>query len=399
MDTKILIQFFDTKNQKDSSKFQVPITIKKKQLLELAETKGSLYVNGNIILNDLHSVLPENLNNEETVIIKISDEKEQKAAVYCSSSFSGHESAVLALASHESDLYSVGGDCTVRKWNIHTKLQVKISKEHTNWVQIVKVFDDIVCSGSLDANICVFDRNLNLLTKLIGHLDGITGIDKIGKYLISSSRDKTVKFWELSQEKIDQENVPQKDKTKYKCVYSYAHREIIMGIHVFGSKLISYSKDGQVKIYENTKFIEEFQVNSQINTVVANGADIFIGCEDGSVYKNRKVIAKLPNTVCSLSVSQNGIFLAIGSFSKKVAIFTTDGLLVVEYFHFNSVYKVKIINQLVYSAGKDKTIKIFSLKSKKIVSDLICKDEVYDFTVSDEKVIAACKDSKVYFFE
>lgn len=388
MENKILIQFLDTSTQKHSTQFQVPVSIRKKQLLELSETKGSLFYNGNVITQDLYSVLPENFNNEETVIIKISDEKEQKAAVYCSSSFSGHESSVLSVETKDNDVYTVGGDCTVRKWNINSKLQTKTVKHHTNWVQIVKVFDDIVCTGSIDSDVRIFDRDLNLLTTLIGHLGGITGIEKLKNHLITSSRDKTVKFWEKEE-----------NTENYKCVYSYAHKEIVMGLHVSGDRIYSFSKDGHVKIYEGTKFISELRVNSQINTLKAHGNDIYIGCEDGSVYKNKTLIAKMSNLISSIDVSSNGIFLVFGSFSKKVSIYTTDGQFVADYMHYNSVYKVKIISQTVYSAGKDKTIKIFSLKNKKIVSDLICKDEIYDFTLSQERVVAACKDSKVYFFE
>ncbi|KRH91921.1 Notchless-like WD40 repeat-containing protein, partial [Pseudoloma neurophilia] len=186
---------------------------------------------------------------------------------------------------------------------------------------------------------------------------------------------------------------------KYKCVYSYAHKEIIMGLHVSSDKLYSYSKDGTIKIYQGTTFIDEIIVSSQINTLKVFNDDIFIGCEDGSVYKNKILITRLKNVISSLDVSKNGLFLVFGSFSKKVSIFTTDGKFVSDYIHYDSVYKVKIIGQTIYSASKDKTIKIYSLKNKKIVSDLFCKDEIYNFTLSGDRVIAACKDSKVYFFE
>ncbi|KRH92702.1 Notchless-like WD40 repeat-containing protein, partial [Pseudoloma neurophilia] len=195
-ENKILIKFYDLATQKESTQFQVPLKIKRKQLLELSQTKGSLFYNGNIINEDLCSVLPKDYNNEETFLIKISNDKEQKVAKYCVSSFSGHESAVLDIFSFENDIYTVGGDFTIRKWDINTKLQSKIVKYHENWAQIVKVFDKIVCTGSLDSTICIFDRDLNFKTKLIGHLKGITDIEMLDDYIITSSRDKTVKFWQ-----------------------------------------------------------------------------------------------------------------------------------------------------------------------------------------------------------
>lgn len=390
MESKILIQFHDTSTQKESAQFQVPLKIKKNQLLELSETKGTLFYNGNVIINDLFSVLPKDFNNEELVLIKISDEKEQKPATYCSSSFSGHENAVLGVASANEDVYTIGGDCTIRKWNALCKLQSKIVNEHKNWVQVVRIFDDFVCTGSMDTNVCIFDRNLELLTKIVGHTDGITGIERLNNFFITSSRDKSVKFW------IKDEN---QNEIKYKCVYSYAHDGIVMGIKVFGDKLYSYSKDGLIKIYKSTTYQSEIRVYSQINSISIHGENIYFGCEDGSIYKNKKVIAKMNNLISSIDVSENGIFLIAGSFSKKVSIFTTDGVFVSDYMHFNSVYKVRIKNQMAYSSGKDKTIKIYSLKDKKIVSDLICKDEVYDFDICGNRVIAACKDSKVYFFD
>lgn len=390
MEEKVLIQFFDTLSQKYSAQFQVPINIRKKQLLELSGSTSTLFLNGNVITHDLSSVLPNNLNKEETLLIKTADDKEYKPAMFCSSSFSGHESAVLAIACDKNNVYTVGGDCTIRKWDIHSKLQTKIAKTHSHWVQIIRIFNEHIFTGSMDHNICVLDKDLNVLTIISGHNDGITGIEILGNYIVSSSRDRSVKFW------IKDDTC---ESLKYKCVYSYAHNDMIIGLYTTREKLFSYSRDGYIKIYKGIEFDSTHRVHSQINVVKVSGNDIFVGCEDGSVFKNRSLLVKMNNVVSSLDVSENGIFVAVGSFSKKVAIYTTEGAFVTDYMHFNSVYKVQIRGQSVYSSSKDKTIRIFSLNKKKVISELICKDEIYDFLVTDNLIIAACKDSKVYFFQ
>lgn len=389
-DEIVVIQFYDTLTGKNSQSFQVPVKIRRSQLLELLDRKSTLYYSGNIITHDLMSVLPKNFNREETIIIKTSDEDEQKAAIYCSSSFSGHESAVLAALCDGNDVYTVGGDATIRKWDFDMKLQKKISKDHTHWIQVVKILGNMVFTGGMDSQVCVYDRDLNLLCTITGHSKGITGIDEIEGMIVTSSRDKTVRFWKREESS---------DRTGYKCVYTYAHDDIVNGICVHGSRVYSYSKDCSVKIYEKTTYISEMKANSSINTLKLHENDVYMGCEDGSVYKNSTVIVRQNNLISSIDVSQNGIYFVTGSFSKKVCIYTTDGDLVAEYMHFDSVYKVRMVSYMVYSSGKDKTIKIFSLKTKKVVSTLICKDEVYDFDLCGEKVVAACKDSKVYFFE
>ncbi|ELQ75219.1 Notchless-like WD40 repeat-containing protein [Trachipleistophora hominis] len=386
----VVIQFYDTSTETTSQSFQVPVKIRRTQLLELLDRKSTLYYSGHIITNDLLSVLPKNFNREETIVIKTSDEKEQKAAVYCSSSFSGHESAVLAVACDGNDVFTVGGDATVRKWDFDMKLQKKISKEHTHWIQVVKILNNMVFTGGMDAQVCVFDKDLNLLCTIRGHSNGITGIGEIEEMIVTSSRDKTVRFWQKKDKN---------EKIEYECVYTYAHDGIVNGIYVHNSRIYSYSKDSSVKIYEKMRYVTEIKTNSSINTLKAHEKDVYIGCEDGSVYKNNSVIAKQNNLISSIDVSQNGIYFATGSFSKKTCVYTTDGDLIAEYMHFDSVYKVKMVSYMVYSSSKDKTIKIFSLKTKKVVSTLICKDEVYDFDLHGEKVVAACKDGRVYFFE
>lgn len=386
----VLIQFFDTLTKKTSQPFQVPVKIRKNQLLELIERKSTLYLNGNIITHDLLAVLPKSFSKEETIIIKTSDESEQKAAVYCSSSFSGHESAVLAVCCEQNDVYTAGGDCTVRKWDFDMKFQKKTNKQHTHWVQVVKVFGELVLTGSVDSHVCVFDRDLNFLCSIIGHTKGITGIEKIGDHVVTSSRDKTVKFWKKSENS---------EKHEYNCVYSYAHDDIINGLYSHDQNVYSYSRDCTVKVYKGTVFLSELKTNSAINVLKVHGTDVFMGCEDGSIYKNNVVLVKQNNIISSLDISQNGIYLVTGSFSKKVCLYTMDGKFIADYMHFDSVYKVTIISNTIYSSSKDKTIKIYSIKNRKVISALICKDEVYDFALSGEKVVAACKDSKVYFFE
>uniref|UniRef100_A0A1L8E5M2 Putative microtubule associated complex n=1 Tax=Nyssomyia neivai TaxID=330878 RepID=A0A1L8E5M2_9DIPT len=74
-----------------------------------------------------------------------------------------------------------------------------------NAVRLLEENSHIVCAGSDDGGIRIYDRRI-MATKLrgsigmfVGHLDGVTSIDvkNDGRYFITNSKDQTIKLWDV----------------------------------------------------------------------------------------------------------------------------------------------------------------------------------------------------------
>ncbi|EPR78840.1 WD repeat protein [Spraguea lophii 42_110] len=416
----VLIQFEDENYNIISSTIQVPTTMTKDQLLSLINGPPSLnlYIDGIEIIDSLSNSI-NNINPEEIITITThKDEKMARPSSHCSSSFSGHEGPVLCIKILSNCIISGGGDCTLRIWDRITKTQKKIIKRDNHWIMCLDANNDKIVTGAMDGRINVYDGNGEYKDSLLLAKDTITGIKIIDDIFIFSSRDKTVRVV--------------KDR---KVIFSYTHDHPVNGFIYKDRYLISYGRDGKVKIfyYENTFiFIKEIQMNSSVSAVEKNHNYFIIGCEDGNVYvykqdttnnddgnnndkktnsndnKNNKdnynsdikFVYKLQHSSTISSISSYGLFCATASFDKKIKIFNlSKGNIISSYVHNDWVYKIILNNNYVISSSKDKTIKVYDYKNKKMISDLICRDEVYCFDIEEEKIVAGCKDRMVYFFE
>ncbi|AFN82653.1 WD40 domain-containing protein [Encephalitozoon romaleae SJ-2008] len=393
MSDLVLVEFEDQEGRKVSDRLQIPTKILRSQLQLLANTTLSLYINGQPVLETLEETLKiQNISSaEEVVKIRMSEEEPAtQAAFHCSSSFSGHEGPVLCVKNGDV-IVTGGGDSTVRFWDPRTKTQSKVVKRHGHWTLSLDISSDgkYVASGALDGSVNLYSISGEYIRSFPGHKKGVVSLVFHKGNLVTGSRDNSVIMWSLSGE----------------VLVSYAHTMAVTCICSGEDYIASGSKDGRIKVYKNLKFFDELRGHSSgINTIDCNGNYMVSGCDGGdviiwkgfSLYKRMKHNAE----VISVSISPNRLYAASGSFDKTVRLWSMDsGQQLLIFRHVDLVYKVRMMNDLIVSCSKDKTIKMFRVSKKKIVSDLVCDDEVYCFDIKgDGGLVCGTKSSRVYFF-
>jgi ribosome assembly protein 4 len=386
-----LVQFEDENGNRLSEVLQVPNEIELDQLKSLINTQQDLFINGNLIVNSLqNALLTSQLENVEEIkkIRLCQDLPSAKPAFYCSSVYSGHEGPVLVTMFTKDILVTAGGDKTVRFWDLITKTQFKVVQKHTHWVLCLDHNDDYVVSGGMDGLINIYDHKGNHIRTLSRHKDGISILKISNNRIISCSRDCTCIIWNFEGEILS----------------TWNHSKPIKSLCVTGDLIMTGGTDNSIRIYKDLKYVCNLSGHaSQVNCIQASGKYIISGDDNGQIiiWKDLQLFRRLSHKkeVISLSFNPNGMSFASASFDKTVKLWNIEtGENMCTYFHVNLVYKVKVYNDMIISCSKDKTVKIFKISKKKVVSDLVCDDEVYDFDYSNNHLVCGSRNNKVYFF-
>lgn len=391
MSTLSLIQFEDQDGNKISEVLQVPNSIEVDQLKSLVGTTLDLFINGNLITNSLDKSLSTSQlqNVEEIKKIKLAqDLPTSKPAFYCSSTYSGHQGPVLCTRFANDIAVTTGGDKTIRFWDLLTKTQFKIAEKHTHWVLCTDFNNEIVVSGGMDGLVNIYNHKGEHIRTLSKHKNGISAIKIHKDKIISCSRDSTCVVWNF-------------DGT---ISATWNHSKAIKSLCAYENIIITGSIDGRIMVYKDNKHYCDLSGHTaQINCIEAYKNYIITGDDNGQIilWKDFQVYKRFQHKreVISLSFNPNGLSFGSASFDKTVKLWSIEtGEKLCEYFHVNFVYKIKVYNDLIISCSKDKTIKMFKISRKKVISDLVCEDEVYDFDYKDGKLICGSKNNKVYFF-
>ena len=122
----------------------------------------------------------------------------------------GHSYQVRCLThaiDTNNNIYIVSGsdDYTLKLWRLPTESVVEVEPEysfegHARAVTSATCTTDVIISGSADCTIMIWCFHVrNLLRTLIAHSGDVTGLQiSVTKHLVSTSKDGTLKVWDLS---------------------------------------------------------------------------------------------------------------------------------------------------------------------------------------------------------
>jgi len=443
------IQFEDQNGKIMSDILQIPNFIEASQLKKLIETDKDLYYNGILIQSTLESVLNHDQRKDLEQIKKITlgeNRPNAKSAIFCSGIYSGHNDSVLGVKFNKEIAISIGGDKTVRFWNKITKTQFKIIQNHNHWVTCLLTTRKYIITGGMDKLINFYNFKGEHIKTLSRHNKPISGLEMTRRGIISVSKDGIAMEWTPEGEYLN----------------SWAHKRPIKALCCNGEYVMTGDDKGEIKVYKDGEYCcnlvghqekvnviacfvdrerkeresdrdrggerrenceesdcdrESENCDSNRDRVASNGNNVTSdGVTSGSknsyvvsgddagticIWKNLKLHRRLKHKaeVISLSVLPNGLSFVSGSFDKTVRHWCLEtGELLSTVYHVGPVYKVSSEQDLILSCSKDKTLKIYKPSLKKVVSEFVCDDEIYDFDFREGEIMAGTKRGTVYFF-
>lgn len=150
---------------------------------------------------------------------------------------------------------------------------------HSTWVQSVDWQNDKIVTGGTDNLVKLWDSAGNYIRSFTGHTDDVLSVQfsKDGKYILSTSADKTIKLWDIATGLIVR-------------TFSGHTNEVMQAvISNDGKKIISGSKDSTIKVWDamsGTTTMSFSKKNSGwVNSVSfsTNGKHILAGTARGDV--------------------------------------------------------------------------------------------------------------------
>ncbi|NET77883.1 WD40 repeat domain-containing protein [Okeania sp. SIO1F9] len=289
-----------------------------------------------------------------------------------------HEKVVCSVGftSDGKTLFSSSDDRTVLFWDVaRGNLQKKIVQEKSGWV-LANISQDnkLLFTASADKSIKVWDANTGqrFIQALKEHSEPISGfvVSADGGTLISSSRDQTVKIWQL-------------ETNGGRVIHSLSeHQGYVYALAVSpnGQTLATAGTDKKMLIWElpikNDKFLKFLALKhpSFIKALAfsSDGKMLVSGCGDQTIYvwdtktwNLRYNLEGHTGAIWSLAISADNCTLASGSndLTIKVWNLSTGTLKTTLTGHTGIITTLAFSsdNQTLASGSDDKTIKIWRI--------------------------------------
>ncbi|MCT7961418.1 serine/threonine protein kinase [Laspinema sp. D1] len=284
--------------------------------------------------------------------------------------------STLALVPSESDIESVPDlvNDSDEKFSLATTLT-----GHSWWVRSVAISSDgeTLVSGSRDKTIKIWNlKTEKLLNTLTGHDLWVrsVAISLDGQTLVSGSYDNTIKIWNLKSGKLLNSLT--------------GHRDAIWSIAISpdGQTLVSGSQDDTIKVWNlktgellnsllaNSNGVAAIGISPDGNTLVSGGLDNSIKILDLETGQLLNILNGHGNEVAAIAISPDGQTLVSGSNDKTIKIWSlkTGKILHTLTGHLNPVWSVAITpdGERIASGSVDKTIKIWNLTTGELLDTL-----------------------------
>ena len=271
---------------------------------------------------------------------------------------------------------------------------------------IVKGNNYLVLAGCEDGKVCLISNDIQYLQGHTGQVRRVMATSD-EKYGITSSRDKTVKLWDLENGELFKSfdcgsDVVSIDVYKYLIAAGMengkvmlldinndqikeldGHTEFIrwIGFTDDGSKLTSLSNDKTIKVYNqeghllgslkgHTDWVTRISFTPDNNTAISGSKDKTIRFWDLTSLTEIVSLEGHKDEIWSVAVSPNGRYAASGSNDKKIILWNIPEKKLEFIFegHVNQIPHIKISNNSKYiaSASYDKTVKLWNIEEKKL---------------------------------
>ena len=236
----------------------------------------------------------------------------------------------------------------------------EVFEGHTNCVSCLRVFGKYLASSSWDKSIRIWDLDTKRQEAVLkGHTDTVNCIAIYGNYLISGSKDTTIRLWNL--ESWEEE------------VLLEGHTGSVLCLEILGSYLASGSADKTVRIWNLETKSEEMILeghNGGVRSFALLGNHLASGSEDETIriwdIENREEQAVIQTSGWINSLLVTGNYLISGSSDSTVRLWnaqTRTELAKLEG-HTSTVFCLGLVGKYLASGSRDGSIRLWNLETE-----------------------------------
>jgi WD40 repeat protein/transcriptional regulator with XRE-family HTH domain len=298
--------------------------------------------------------------------------------------------------SPDGQIVAVGdSSCTIYLWDIATTQLLATFIGHTGWVWSVAFSPDgqTLASSSSDAAVRLWDvqsgRCVRVMTEHTGCVWSVA-FSPNGQRLASGGDDLTVRLWTLQGE----------------CLQILTgHTKNVYSVHFSadGSTLASGSHDTSIRIWDasNGRCLDVLHGHTEAVRCVRYSPDrqqLASGSHDGSIRLwsqplhatdvpmslSSQVLAGHTNWVWGLAFSPNGRILASGSDDGALRLWDIPDRQCINVLsgHTDDIHALAIGGQLLVSASRDRTVRVWNLQGQSIKTLQGCNSGIHSLSLS-----------------
>ena len=362
-----------------------------------------------------------------------------------------HEDKIkkIAISSKGEFLASVSADKIVKIWNFADKTERKTLEIDANCVAFMQK-DDLLITGNQDNSIKIWDKDGNLKSTIQGHTGPITALkmSKRGHLLISGSSDKTIRGWNL--DKLKNVDLLQGNNSPFSALVTIPNTSFVisagdesnlivwnidksnkvleldsgcekgvksLAVNGEGTKLVSGNNDGGLSLWEmdmsRIRFNKLGTIAKHKDVVLAvifthkSEYIISMGQDQSLVISNAMDLKRTSHEISKY----NGVGSGLALYSNDTTIVTggkSGVIFILEYLtlktlkeligHNNEITVLRTTENLIVSASRDSTIKIWNSSNGLLIRTLMNHEKaVTCMEVSQDyhKIITGSEDQTI----
>ncbi|KAJ6248257.1 f-box/wd repeat-containing protein pof1 [Anaeramoeba flamelloides] len=307
---------------------------------------------------------------------------EESGTIMPLSLYNGHTSTVSRIVIDNNQAYSSSHDKTIKKWDLNEQKETTTFLGHTDAITDLLIVKNSLYSISDDSTVRLWDTEKGKeLKKFEGHKDSISAICVKDKTLYTGSADQTIRIFDI-------------ESCSCKKVID-SHSGLITSVFGFGDNIYSASVDKSLIEWDMATGQPKKQFlnhNSFITCVINDEKFIYTGHKNGqikiwdpSVDRCVRICEGFTYPITKLFV--NGDQIIAGCWDGMIGIFSISTGQLIKYFiaHSGRVNDFQIVDNVLYSIGRDNTMKGFNIKNWKC-------DYLYEGHTSSITSLAVCNE-------
>ncbi len=280
-------------------------------------------------------------------------------------------------------IVSASYDFSIKIWDVETSEQVKSLEKHTFFVKSASFSPNgkYIVSASQDNTIIIWNVEMGNSMVIEGHADYVNSatFSPDGKYIVSASKDKTIRIWDAETGRQVGETLEGHSEEVYSASFSPDGRHVV-----------SASEDGTIRIWEFSEYGKQNYSSASIVNFGYSKTDVF-----KADWRVRKLFQGSNKLIKSVSFSPDREYVVSAFKDKTIKIWEvktgrTVGKILDGGGENIIAASFSPDGKYIVSASEDKTIRIWNSETGAQIGKILdaYSDDVYVSFSLDSKYVA-----------